>query len=156
MQREILVGARRFVVDDPNQLLMPLMEYDQVAKHDDPDVVKGIQDIERLYPIEPMPRNCDPIGAIRGRGRMYEGIAGGSYKGWALAFAWLVFGAPAVVSYIFALSAIGGLSPQPNYLDGLLVIVLLATPQTFYLYLLYLGTRAWLAKRQTAASGVRA
>ena len=72
MQREIQVGSQRFVVDDPNQLLMPLMEYDQVAKHDDPDVVEGTRDIERQSSIEPMPRNCDPIGAnciwVRGSG----------------------------------------------------------------------------------------
>ena len=71
MQREIQVGRQRFVVDDPNQLLMPLMEYDQVAKHD-PDVMEGTRDIERQSAIEPMPRNCDPIGAnciwVRGPG----------------------------------------------------------------------------------------
>jgi len=156
MQREILVGGQRFVVDDPNQSLMPLMEYDQVAKHDDPDVVKGTRDIERLSPIEPMSNNCDPIGVIRGRGRMYEGIAGGNYKGWALAFAWFFFGTPAVISYIFAFNAIVGLSPQPNYVDGLMIVVLLASPQTFYLYLLCLGTVAWLARHRTSTSGVRA
>lgn len=42
-----------------------LIEYDQIAKHDDPDVVKGIRDIERLSLVEPMPRNCDPIGHRR-------------------------------------------------------------------------------------------
>ena len=152
MLRVILVGGQRFVVDDPNQLLMPIMEYDQVAKHDDPDVVKGTRDIERLSPIEPMPNNCDPIGVIRGRGRMYEAIAGGNYKGWALAFAWLFFGTPAVISYIFAFNAIVGLSPQPNYVDGLMIVVLVASPQTFFLYLLFLGTSAWLARRQAGAS----
>jgi len=156
MQREILVGGQRFVVDEPNQLLMPLMEYDQVAKHDDPDVVKGIQDIERLYPIEPMPRNCDPIGHIRGEGRMYEGIAGGNFSGWALAFAWLFFGTPAVVSTIFVFSAVGVLSRHPYYGDGLAFILLLVSPRTFYLYLLCLGTLAWWARRRAGASRVHA
>ena len=155
MQREILVGGQRFVVDDPNDLLMPLMEYDQVAKHDAPDIVKGIRDIERLSPVEPMPRNYDPIGHIRGEGRMYEGIAGGNFNGWALAFAWFFFGTPAVVSCIFALSAIGKISHHPHLGDGLAIVVLLASPQTFYLYLLCLGTMAW-ARRQAATSGVRA
>jgi len=147
MQREILVGGQRFIVDDPNQLLMPLMEYDQVAKHDDPDVVKGIRDIERLSPVEPMPRNCDPIGHIRGEGRMYEGIAGGNFSGWALAFAWFFFGTPAVFSYILAFSAMGKFSHYPGLGDGLAIVVLLASPQTFYLYLLCLGTMAWWARR---------
>lgn len=152
MQRELLVGGQRFVVNDPNHSLMPLRDYDQVAKHDAPDVVKGIRDIERLSPVEPMPRNCDPIGHIRGEGRMYEGIAGGNFKGWALAFAWLVFGTPSVVSYIFAFNAIGGLSRHPYYGDGLMIIGLLVSPQTFYLYLLCLGTMAWLTRRQAATS----
>jgi len=150
MLRVILVGSQRFVVDDPNDSLMPLREYDQVAKHDDPDVVKGIRNIERLSPVEPMPNNCDPIGVIRGRGRMYEGIAGGSFKGWALAFAWLFFGTPAVISYTFAFSAIVGLSPQPNYVHGLMIVVLLTSPETFYLYLLCMGTIAWLKRYRFA------
>ena len=156
MLRVILIGSQRFVVDDPDQLLMPLMEYDQVAKHDDPDVVKGIRDIERLYPVEPMPRNCDPIGHIRGEGRMYEGIAGGNFSGWALAFAWFFFGIPAVVFTSLVFSAIGGLSRFPGVGDGLMVALLLAQPQTFYLYLLCFGTFAWWARRQAIPSGARA
>jgi hypothetical protein len=154
MQREILVGGQRFVVDDPNQSLVPLMEYDQIAKHDDPNVVKGIRDIERLNPIEPMPRNCDPMGHIRGEGRMYEGIARGNIHGWALAFAWFVFGTPAIVSYMLALIALGNGSHHTGLGNGLAIVVLLATPQTFYLYLLCLGTMAWWARRRIVASGM--
>jgi hypothetical protein len=157
MLRELLVGGQRFIVHDPNHSLMPLMEYDQVARHDAPDVVKGIRDIERQNAVEPMPNNCDPMGAIRGRGRMYEGIVGGNYKGWALVFAWFYFGTPALIGYVFTLCTIMGNFAQssrnyPGAGDGLAIILLLASPSTFFLYLLWLGTSAWLAKRRTSCA----
>ena len=114
------------------------MEYDQVARHDVPDVVKGIRDIERQNAVEPMPNNCDPMGAIRGRGRMYEGIAGGNYKGWALAFAWFYFGTPAIIGYVFALSAITSNFSQsarnyPGSGDGLAIMLLASPPDVLSL-----------------------
>lgn len=106
MEREIKVGKVTLVVDDPHKVLGPAAPVETKAEQLGLETAKTRQEEAGLFPANGHPNPNDPMGYIGARVGVFENIAHGRGKSWALWFAW-AFTALFLYTYVLFLIRIG-------------------------------------------------
>jgi len=109
MEREIKIGKVTLVVDDPNNMLGPAAPLAVKAEQLGLETAKTRQEEAGPFPADGYPNPNDPMGYIGARVSLFDGVAHGRGKSWALWFAW-DFSAAVVYTLAFALMWSGGVA----------------------------------------------